>query len=106
MAIQGRIQEFLIEGVQNLVPRGLLTLWQITSPHTPSRQGQNSTRDSLKKISQLKSYIQSLQSQGSIRSDGGDWRGGIGSATAILAVCPSHRESTKRSKERHMYRVS
>ena len=37
---------------------------------------------------------------------GGGGGGGIESTTAILAVCPSYRESTKRSKEGQMYRVS
>ena len=105
VAIQERIQEFFIEAVQNLVQRGLLNLWQITSPPHPLPPGAKFIARFIKKISQLKSDIRSLQSQGSIRSGGG---GGVGIwyATAILAVCPSYGESTKRSRERQMYRVS
>ena len=107
VATQERIQEFFIEAVQNLVQRALLNLWQITSPPHPSHQGAKFNARFIKKLSQLKSDIRSLQSRGSIRSDGGVGGGvGIGSATAILAVCPSYRESTKRSKEGQMYRVS
>ena len=39
VAIQERIQEFFIEAVQNLVQRGLLNLWQITSPPHPLPPG-------------------------------------------------------------------
>ena len=108
VAIQEWIQEFFIEAVQNLVQRGLLNLWQITSPPHPLPPGAKFIARFIKKISQLKSDIRSLQSQGSIRSGGGGGGGGVGiwSATAILAVCPSYGESTKRSRERQMYRVS
>ena len=75
VAIQERIQEFFIEAVQNLVQRGLLNLWQITSPPHPLPPGAKFNARFIKKISQLKSDIRG----------GGGW--GIGSATAILAVC-------------------
>ena len=83
--------KFLIEGVQTLVQRGLLNLWQITSPPHPLPPGAKFNARFIKKLSQLKSDIRSLHGGGG----GGGW--GIGSATAILA--------TKRSRERQMYRV-
>ena len=106
VAIQERIQEFFIEAVQNLVQRGLLNLWQITSPPHPLPPGAKFNARFIKKLSQLKSDIRSLQSEGSIRSDGGGGGRGGGFAPTILAVCPSYGESTKRSRERQMYRVS
>ena len=78
VAIQEWIQEFFIEAVQNLVQRGLLNLWQITSPPHPLPPGAKFIARFIKKISQLKSDIRSLQSQGSIRSGGGGGGGGGG----------------------------
>ena len=77
VAIQERIQEFFIEAVQNLVQRGLLNLWQITSPPHPLPPGAKFIARFIKKISQLKSDIRSLQSQASVRSDGGGGGGGL-----------------------------
>ena len=57
VAIQERIQEFFIEAVQNLVQRGLLNLWQITSPPHPLPPGAKFNARFIKKISQLKSDI-------------------------------------------------
>ena len=54
--------KFLIEGVQTLVQRGLLNLWQITSPPHPLPPGAKFNARFIKKLSQ------------------------IGSATAILAT--------------------
>ena len=104
MQLQEAIQGW-IEGVKNLVQGGLLNLWQITSPPHSLPPGAKFNARFIKRLSQLKSDIRSLQSQASVRSDGGVGGGG-GSTTAIFAVCPSYGESTKRSRERQMCKVS
>ena len=70
MQLQEAIQGW-IEGVKNLVQGGLLNLWQITSPPHSLPPGAKFNARFIKRLSQLKSDIRSLQSQASVRSDGG-----------------------------------
>ena len=73
VAIQGRIQEFFIEAIQNLVQRGLLNLWQITSPPHPLPPGAKCNAQFIKKISQLVIYdpCSLKQASGMERAGGG-----------------------------------